>query len=117
MPRRLSSVEIASFLLGVDKSKLRALEKLHRHITTMNCTKCGKASKVSPCWKCQKEEVREEAYALGYQTGYLKGQQESPLQLTRERWEQLRRLCHPDKHDNSRASNDAFQWLQSIEPK
>lgn len=84
-------------------------------IFRMNCSKCGKTSgKYSLCFRCERERIREEAYALGYQSGLLKGNA-SPL-FPRERWEQLRRLCHPDKHENSRASTDAFQWLQSVEP-
>lgn len=84
----------------------------------MVCVACGRTTKgYSKCFACKSKEEREQAYALGYQAGFLKGQNAVHSDFTRERWEQLRRLCHPDRHDNSRASNDAFQWLQSVEPK
>lgn len=84
----------------------------------MVCVACGRPTKgYSKCFACKSKEEREQSYDLGYQTGYLKGIADSPLQLDRKRWDQLRRLCHPDKHDNSPASNDAFQWLQTLEPK
>lgn len=86
----------------------------------MNCEKCGRPSKVSPCWKCKQDEVRELGYSLGYQAGYLKGVEEgkaeSPLRLTVERWRQLVQLCHPQKHGDSPTSTDVTRWLLSIKP-
>lgn len=37
--------------------------------------------------------------------------------LTQERITQLIRLCHPDKHGNSRAATDVTQWLLSMRRK
>lgn len=83
----------------------------------MVCVACGRATKgYSKCYSCKSKEEREQAYDLGYQTGYLKGQTESPLNINMARWRQLRQLCHPDKHHNSQTSTDVSQWLESIRP-
>lgn len=44
----------------------------------------------------------------------LRGGDEQPLQIDPKRLSQLRRLCHPDKHNNSKASNDATAWLNKM---
>lgn len=82
-----------------------------------HCTVCGVPSKgFDQCVKCRVKTARDEGYSLGYQTGFLKGQADSPLQLTQERWRQLNQLCHPDKHGDSRTATEVFQWLQSVKP-
>lgn len=85
--------------------------------TMKHCSTCGVPSKgFDQCVKCRVKTARDEGYTLGYQTGFLKGQADSPLQLTQERWRQLNQLCHPDKHGDSRTATDVFQWLQSVKP-
>ena len=44
----------------------------------------------------------------------LRGRDRPPPQINAERLRQLRRLCHPDKHSGSKASNDATAWLNEI---
>lgn len=35
----------------------------------------------------------------------------NPLLLTKERVRELRQLCHPDRHDNSKLSVRVMVWL------
>lgn len=82
-----------------------------------NCSGCGVPVRgnYAQCWKCKQKEQVSAAYDLGYQTGYLAGEQakakEKDTEITRERFDRLRRLCHPDKHGNSPASVEISQWL------
>jgi hypothetical protein len=36
--------------------------------------------------------------------------------ITSDRWKQLIKLVHPDKHDGSRAATEATQYLLSLRP-
>lgn len=92
------------------------LHKLQGSMSGGTCTDCGRpAGRYSLCFKCQLGKARTEGYELGYQTGYLAGEQakakEKDTEITRERFDRLRRLCHPDKHGNSPASVEISQWL------
>lgn len=82
----------------------------------MNCEQCGVKSKYPICWSCRQKSERENAYNLGYQTGYLKGQHDVPTFLTLPRWRQLVQLCHPDKHQESKTATEVSQWLQDNKP-
>lgn len=72
------------------------------------------------CYNCREKTVREEGYALGYQTGFLAGEKarvdNARKTLNLQRWRQLSQLCHPDKHSNSETSQDIQRWLNQIRP-
>jgi transcriptional regulator with XRE-family HTH domain len=44
----------------------------------------------------------------------LRGEDQPSPQIDLKRLSQLRRLCHPDKHNNSKASNEATAWLNKM---
>lgn len=55
--------------------------------------------------------------------GRLRGEYETParpaavpggISIDAKRWRQLAALTHPDRHGNSRASTEIFQWLNTI---
>jgi hypothetical protein len=88
----------------------------------MNCAGCGRESgRYSKCIKCQLKEAREEGYALGYQTGFLAGEQAKAAAkgsaIDLPRWRQLVQLCHADKHGNSETANTVTAWLMTIKPE
>lgn len=84
---------------------------------------CGAAIKgrFPQCFRCQLKSARQEGYDLGYQTGFLKGEQAKAANdttaITKERYTRLRMLCHPDKHNGSKMAEEISAWLNSITPQ
>lgn len=84
---------------------------------------CGKPLKgrFATCWGCQLKAARSEGYDLGYQSGFLAGEQakakEKDMIITKERYTRLRMLCHPDKHNGSKMAEEISAWLNSIKPQ
>lgn len=87
------------------------------------CVDCGGSVKghYNRCWRCQLKAARSEGYDLGYQTGFLAGEEakakEKDSMITPERYTRLRMLCHPDKHNGSKMAEEISAWLNSIKPQ
>lgn len=90
------------------------------------CPQCSREMKgnFAVCWKCEQvrreRTARAEGYADGYSTGFAQGRlaglaaqpREAPIPSEMAR--RLRMLCHPDKHNNSKASTIATEWLNKV---
>lgn len=85
---------------------------------------CGrtKAPQYDKCWGCMKDDAVNEAYTRGFQAGELKQAKFTQQQVNKvaeafkhafstKRLSQLISLCHPDRHNNSPASNEITVWL------
>lgn len=58
-------------------------------------------------------EGRSAGYSEGWAAGYAAGQQVQ--QKLHPEWiKRLIRLCHPDKHGNSKLATEMTQWLLSM---
>jgi hypothetical protein len=61
-------------------------------------------------WRNRANDTGQARYEAGFAAGQsARGDQQSELNLTLIR--RLMRLCHPDKHANSPASNEVTRWL------
>ena len=92
------------------------------------CPQCSREMKgnFALCWKCEQDRrersARAEGYADGYCTGYREGRIAGLAEQSRsnepaiptEMARRLRLLCHPDKHNNSKASTIATEWLNKV---
>lgn len=47
---------------------------------------------------------------------YIKTRNNSIPSFTKEMWRRFTQLCHPDRHENSVASNEATRWLMEHRP-
>lgn len=104
------------------------------------CAQCGKThdGKYQLCWRCYSDnrirDARVEGYRDGYRAGSAEARETGRAEGIREGYERglkdgreqgialgrtldstkirtLIQLCHPDKHGNSRASNQMTSWL------
>lgn len=79
------------------------------------CRKCFTSQK-----KAEEEAVRQQLYDLMAENQSLRSQLRDHGQIViqdsgipPEKLKALVQLCHPDKHNGSRAANDMTQWLLS----
>jgi hypothetical protein len=85
------------------------------------CPQCSREMKgnFALCWKCDQQSRERTARAAGYADGFSAGLAEGrnataepaiPTEMARR----LRMLCHPDKHNNSKAATIATEWLNKV---
>lgn len=66
-----------------------------------------------PCYKISKQRENLELIHLRQENEFLRSQLASalPVAIPRDVRRLLIQLCHPDRHENSDASNKATRWL------
>lgn len=96
----------------------------HDPMPFANCQRCGTSffreeseawkRLCLPCWKKSKQQQtqQEDPFARKPFTGQARPQP-TPV-IDPEMMRRLLFLCHPDKHNNSEASQKATQWLLKI---
>jgi DNA-directed RNA polymerase subunit RPC12/RpoP len=84
------------------------------------CQQCGTRFFMEPheqwkkiclnCWKKNKKEAEAETFANSFFKS-PKDYRDGLRTIPKDMMQRLIFLCHPDKHNNSQASNLATEWL------
>lgn len=94
-------------------------------MTLATCPKCGSRYEQDQPWKkvclsCWQKKKRSEESSSGANEEVQKLRAEvlrlrlvAPPAIAPDMLARLIRLCHPDKHGNSQAANEATAWLLS----
>jgi len=80
------------------------------------CVTCGgpvkQGSTFVECWRCYVQRMVDEARKAGFAAGHAAARREpAGPSLDRTMLRRLLQLCHPDRHDNSAASQEATRYL------